>query len=105
MEFRCQKCFASRVAESKDDEAPVTDDWLGTIFNNISINGHSLLIDGGDGDPVELFILEDLTEAGKFGVSLSQSNPADCIAITGRYFRTRGDVRSLLASLGHSGFH
>lgn len=46
-----------------------------------------------------LFLLEG-GDTGVYHASMMQSDPPDTIAVTGRAFRTRGDVRLLLAALG-----
>lgn len=85
----------------QDDLEPITDEWLLSICSDETMNGHSVLIDGHGGDPIELYLREDRQNAGTYKASMMQSTPADSIAITGRSFRTRGDVRLLFAALGY----
>ena len=90
-------CFES-MARHIADETPLTDELFQEGGWTQSINGFGRLIHG-EGDFIELFFLES-DEAGVYHASMMQSSPPDSIAITGRDFRTRGDVYLLLAALG-----
>lgn len=84
-----------------EDSTPITHEWLESVFPDKTINGYGLIIDG-EGDPIELYLLEDLEDEGIYRASMMQSDPADSIAITGRVFKTRGDVHLLLNALRQS---
>lgn len=92
---------ASRCSSATyNDDTPITHEWLETIFPDETMNGHCLLIDS-EGHPIELYLAEDFDEPGVYRASMMQSDPADSIAITGRTYKTRGDVHLLLNALGH----
>lgn len=84
-----------------EDSKPLSREWLESIFTDETINGHCILIDGDDGHPIELFLAEDMVVIGVYRAHMMQSDPPDTISITGRVFKTRGDVRLLLAALGY----
>jgi len=90
------RCSSANYA----DGTPITPEWLDSIFPIETMNGHCLIIDS-DGEPIELYLAEDVHNWGVYRASMMQSEPADCIAITGRVFVTRGSVHLLLSALGH----
>ena len=89
---------AARLAQEREDAEPITIERLQAIgFGDETINGVSLLIDGGKGDPVEVFIAS--VPGGTWGADLCQSNRNDMVSITGRHYETMGEVRRLIDAL------
>ena len=82
-----------------DSELEITEEWLLAVgFGEPTINIQSILAGChstmSGGDPVELFVEVD------GHASIMQSNEGDLIAITGRLFETRGQLRQLCRALG-----
>ena len=89
---------AARLAQEREDAEPITIERLQTIgFSDETINGVSMLIDSGIGDPVELYLQIELS--GHWEATLCQSNRNDMVSITGRHYETMGDVRRLMEAL------
>jgi hypothetical protein len=81
------------------DDRPLFRECLEELFNHPEeMNGIRRLIDGGSGDPIELWLAED--KPGEWIASLLQSNGNDHVVITGRVFRTVGELNLLLDALG-----
>ena len=89
---------AARLAQEREDAEPITIERLRAIgFSDETINGVSMLIDSGIGDPVELYLQIELS--GHWEATLCQSNRNDMVAITGCHYETIGDVRRLIEAL------
>ena len=89
---------AARLAQEREDAEPITIERLQSVgFGDETINGVSMLIDSGIGDPVELYLQIELS--GHWEATLCQSNRNDMVSITGRHYETMGDVRRLMEAL------
>lgn len=94
----CVELFRRVSNDCMDDfySTPWDEEWmLENGFSPAGINGYSILIPCERGHVVELFVSHE------FSASLCQSE-SDHVLITGRQFKTRGDVAKLLEVLGAS---